>query len=246
MQSQTMIVVRPLCFILLGSLLIFLLAASIKQLYTPRLYVKNCANSEWNGIYYNTAVTADASKRKGSGDATDNVWVYSKMVSSTEKNAGTVLYGRESWKRENQRFYWNVKEKAYYVRQHGKSVYLKENAKGASEITNAKGCVLKEGVLLPFYHPVLSLKSPTTYIQQYPVTSLLTAVLCVIWFVIWNYKVDVTEFASSYNSVVNEGEMWRILSSSFSHESILHIAMNVNSLLSLSFLETRQGSIPYL
>ena len=241
-----MIVVRPLCFLLVGSVLIFALAASIKQWYTPRLVVKNCADPKWNGIYYNTAVTGASSKGKGSGTAADGVWVYTKMSVNTNENAGSALYDRGRWKQTNQRFYWNGKEKAYYVKQDGKNVFLKDREMLESKASHVKGCALKERVLLPFYHPVLSAKSPSSYIRVFPVTSLLTVVLCVIWFVIWNYKVDVTEYASRYNSVVKEGEVRRILSSSFSHESILHIAMNVNSLLSLSFLETRLGSIPFL
>ena len=70
-------------------------------------------------------------------------------------------------------------------------------------------------------------------------------VLGVIWFFVWNYKMDATLLASSFESVVLRGETWRILSSSFTHESILHIAMNVNSLISLAFIEFRLGSIPF-
>lgn len=75
---------------------------------------------------------------------------------------------------------------------------------------------------------------------------MIAIVLVVIWFILWNYKVDVTRVASSYASVVRQGEVWRILSSSLSHLGILHLAVNVSSLLSLSSIEIQWGSIQYL
>ena len=79
-----------------------------------------------------------------------------------------------------------------------------------------------------------------------PITSVIGLTLCVIWFLLWNNKVDVSSVASSYASVVKQGEVWRIVSSSFSHLTILHLAMNVSSLFSLSSLEIHWGSVQYL
>lgn len=84
------------------------------------------------------------------------------------------------------------------------------------------------------------------YLKYTPGTAIIAAILLVIWFILWNNKVDVTRVASSYVSVVRQGEVWRILSSSLSHLGILHMAMNVSSLLSLSSIELQWGSIQYL
>lgn len=84
------------------------------------------------------------------------------------------------------------------------------------------------------------------YLKQSPVTSVIGFTLFVIWFLLWNHKVDVSSVASSFASVVKQGEVWRLISSSFSHLSILHLAMNVSSLFSLSSLELNWGSVQYL
>ncbi|KAK8812739.1 hypothetical protein WA538_004596 [Blastocystis sp. DL] len=84
------------------------------------------------------------------------------------------------------------------------------------------------------------------YLRLSPITSVIGLTLCVIWFLLWNNKVDVSSVASSYASVVKQGEVWRIVSSSFSHLTILHLAMNVSSLFSLSSLEIHWGSVQYL
>lgn len=82
--------------------------------------------------------------------------------------------------------------------------------------------------------------------QMAPGTTLIGVLLCIIWFYLWNNSVDVSKTASSYISVIRKGELWRMISSSFSHFSLLHVAMNVSSLFSLASLEIEWGTIQYV
>ena len=79
-----------------------------------------------------------------------------------------------------------------------------------------------------------------------PGTTLIGVLIGVLWFYLWNTSVDVSKTASSYVSVIKNGELWRIISSSFSHFSLLHVAMNVSSLFSLASLEIEWGTIQYV
>lgn len=72
--------------------------------------------------------------------------------------------------------------------------------------------------------------------------SLFTVVIAVIFFWLWDKNVDVTEVALNYNSVVEKGEVWRIITASFSHVDLLHVGMNLSSLLGLVYLEMIWGS----
>ena len=56
---------------------------------------------------------------------------------------------------------------------------------------------------------------------------------------------EVSSVGINYKSVVERAEVWRVFSSSFSHLSLLHLAMNVNSLLGSSYLEVLLGSVNY-
>ena len=79
-----------------------------------------------------------------------------------------------------------------------------------------------------------------------PGTTVIGVFIGLIWFYLWNNSVDVSKTASSYVSVIRNGELWRMISSSFSHYSLLHVAMNVSSLFSLASLEIEWGTIQYL
>lgn len=84
------------------------------------------------------------------------------------------------------------------------------------------------------------------YLLNAPGTTLIGILLGVVCFYLWNFAVDVGKVASSYISVVQKGELWRMVTSSLSHFSLLHIAMNVSSLFSLASLEIEWGTVQYL
>ncbi len=72
-------------------------------------------------------------------------------------------------------------------------------------------------------------------------------VLCVyIWYVLRSRRWGWEEVGSSYKNVVYEGQVWRIVSSSFSHVDLLHLAMNMASLYQVGWLEEYYGSVLYL
>lgn len=83
------------------------------------------------------------------------------------------------------------------------------------------------------------------YLRVAPTISLLAVIIGLIWFWLWNSKVDAVEIASSYDSVVSKGEIWRIFTSSFGHLGLLHVGMNLSTLLSLVSLESQWGHVRF-
>ena len=76
--------------------------------------------------------------------------------------------------------------------------------------------------------------------------SLLTVGMGLVYFWLWDRSVDVQQVAMSYNSVVDKGEVWRIFTASFSHLNLLHVGMNLSSLIGLVPLEIIWGSSRFL
>ena len=75
-----------------------------------------------------------------------------------------------------------------------------------------------------------------------------TFVLCVFRYIWINQSAAerVAASALSFQSVVADGEIDRILFSQLSHESLLHLALNMSTLWSLHALEGSLGSLQYL
>mmetsp|Transcript_12942 Transcript_12942/g.19506 ORF Transcript_12942/g.19506 Transcript_12942/m.19506 type:complete len:263 (+) Transcript_12942:50-838(+) len=55
------------------------------------------------------------------------------------------------------------------------------------------------------------------------------------------FKIPVELLTFNYDKIKEDGEYWRIVSSTFSHTSILHIAFNMFSVFSYAFLEKQIG-----
>ena len=79
------------------------------------------------------------------------------------------------------------------------------------------------------------------------VTLTLLVVNCTVHVVIFLFSLNLNHFAISYKLVMRGGEYYRILSAAFVHGGILHIFMNMSSLLQLGMtLEVQFGSLQFL
>lgn len=101
--------------------------------------------------------------------------------------------------------------------------------------------------IVQYYHNMDSNYSGAfmRYLKTTPVTLFLSIIMIIIWFYCWNYSIDVSTVGIHYESVVHNHELLRIFTASFSHLDLLHIAMNISSLFSLSSVESYYGSIRY-
>ena len=63
---------------------------------------------------------------------------------------------------------------------------------------------------------------------------------------LYSNGIAVSEVSYSYDKVVHNGEYWRMLTSSFSHFEIFHLAFNCMTLFQLASLEMLLGSMKYL
>jgi membrane associated rhomboid family serine protease len=92
------------------------------------------------------------------------------------------------------------------------------------------------------------LSTPLAYeIADYPVTCT-TFILCVLRCIWINRNVPdrVADASFSFKAVMSDGEIDRILFAQVSHESFVHLALNMSSLISLRELESSLGSLEYL
>jgi membrane associated rhomboid family serine protease len=90
--------------------------------------------------------------------------------------------------------------------------------------------------------------TPLAYeIADYPVACA-TFILCVLRWIWINRSVAdrAADSAFSFKAVVSDGEIDRILFAQISHESFVHLALNMSSLISLRDLESSLGSFEYL
>lgn len=59
-----------------------------------------------------------------------------------------------------------------------------------------------------------------------------------IWLIIQRRNVGYSDVGLSYESVVSQGQHWRIITSAFSHISFLHLVFNMSALWSLGVVES--------
>lgn len=74
-----------------------------------------------------------------------------------------------------------------------------------------------------------------------PVTSVIIAVCSSIWLYVQQKGLGYADLGVSYDAVVSGGQHWRLLTSSFTHISFLHLMFNMSSLWSLGVIETLPG-----
>ncbi|KAL3529106.1 hypothetical protein ACH5RR_008428 [Cinchona calisaya] len=73
-------------------------------------------------------------------------------------------------------------------------------------------------------------------IMEKPATSCMIGICSVIWFYIQKKGIGYSHVGLSYEAAI-EGHWWRIITSSFSHISVIHLVFNVSALWSLGFVE---------
>ncbi|MCO5591591.1 hypothetical protein L7F22_045579 [Adiantum nelumboides] len=74
-------------------------------------------------------------------------------------------------------------------------------------------------------------------ILEKPVSSSIITLCSAIWLYIQKKCVGYGDVGMSYDSVVTERQHWRVITSAFSHISILHLVFNTNALWSLGVVE---------
>ena len=79
-----------------------------------------------------------------------------------------------------------------------------------------------------------------------PVTAVIVVICVAIWLIMWNRRIEVDDYATSYAKVVLEGQYYRIVTATFCHLSLLHLLFNSYGLFQLGFVETFAGSYYYV
>ncbi|KAI0510663.1 hypothetical protein KFK09_011271 [Dendrobium nobile] len=73
-------------------------------------------------------------------------------------------------------------------------------------------------------------------IWQKPATSCIIGICSAIWFFIQKKNIGYSQVGLSYEAAI-EGQHWRIITSAFSHVSVLHLVFNMSALWSLGVVE---------
>lgn len=71
-----------------------------------------------------------------------------------------------------------------------------------------------------------------------PASSAAITLCSAIWLLIQRRNVGYSDVGLSYESVVSQGQHWRIITSAFSHISFLHLVFNMSALWSLGVVES--------
>ncbi len=79
-----------------------------------------------------------------------------------------------------------------------------------------------------------------------PVTVTLVVFMSLLFFYMWNRRVDYAAVSVSYRQVVQQGQVYRVFTSALCHLDMMHILFNMGSLLSVGVLESAFGSAWYL
>jgi len=87
-------------------------------------------------------------------------------------------------------------------------------------------------------------------VLQQPVTTIHVVVITFLWVYLYTKEIEVTKIAYQYDRCVNHQEYWRIVTASYSHLALLHLAFNMFSLWSLGPIESNPifgvGTVAYL
>jgi membrane associated rhomboid family serine protease len=83
------------------------------------------------------------------------------------------------------------------------------------------------------------------YLLNCPANSFFVGVNMYLAFYIWSYRVNPMDIVSGYDLIVNDKQYYRIITASFAHLEILHLAFNMSTLYSLGRLEMAIGTLQY-
>lgn len=78
-----------------------------------------------------------------------------------------------------------------------------------------------------------------------PVSSITVLLCSVVWFYMWNNRVENSVTNSSYEKVVNKREWWRLITAAYTHLGILHLVFNMMATWNLSSLERAFGTLEF-
>mmetsp|Transcript_15400 Transcript_15400/g.25643 ORF Transcript_15400/g.25643 Transcript_15400/m.25643 type:complete len:739 (+) Transcript_15400:221-2437(+) len=93
--------------------------------------------------------------------------------------------------------------------------------------------------------PVTGAQSNLSELLARPVTVLIMTIIFAVAYLLWARRVPVSAVAFSYEAVTRGGEYWRMLSASFAHFEVLHLAFNCMSFYQLGQLEEVFGSVAF-
>mmetsp|Transcript_20319 Transcript_20319/g.47478 ORF Transcript_20319/g.47478 Transcript_20319/m.47478 type:complete len:244 (+) Transcript_20319:3-734(+) len=72
-------------------------------------------------------------------------------------------------------------------------------------------------------------------------------IVCVaVWLAIKKKNIDYGDVGASYQNFAVEKQYWRMWTASFSHISVMHLALNMSSLWAYRFIEQQIGTLMYL
>jgi membrane associated rhomboid family serine protease len=74
-----------------------------------------------------------------------------------------------------------------------------------------------------------------------PATTSIVCVCCVVWWYLNSKGLGYEEVGVSYKKAVKERQLWRCVTASFSHVSLMHLLFNMSSLWSLGVVEQMGG-----
>ncbi|CAM9800990.1 unnamed protein product, partial [Choristocarpus tenellus] len=89
-------------------------------------------------------------------------------------------------------------------------------------------------------------KQGVSDLAKKPATAFLLGVNLAVAYYLWAYRVSLESVAISYIGFWESKEYWRVLTASFSHFEVMHLAFNSISLWNLGELEPMLGSFGYL
>jgi membrane associated rhomboid family serine protease len=74
-------------------------------------------------------------------------------------------------------------------------------------------------------------------ILEKPASSSVIAICSLIWYLIQKRSIGYSDVGLSYEAVMEGGQYWRIITSAFSHVSVVHLVFNMSALWSLGAVE---------
>ncbi|CAM9265481.1 unnamed protein product, partial [Discosporangium mesarthrocarpum] len=81
---------------------------------------------------------------------------------------------------------------------------------------------------------------------DFPATSGLALCFILVFAVMWQRRIRPDVVTVSYRQIVLGFELWRVVTSAFSHLDFLHLSFNITSLWALREVEAKMGSVGYL